>query len=45
MPDFVPHAPEVIDMFQSEYTANLPDRKANAIIKYTKLRPDGFFYE
>jgi hypothetical protein len=43
--EFVPLASQVIDMFESQYTANLPDRKANSIISYCKQRPNGFFYE
>lgn len=42
--DFTPLAHEVIDMFESEYTKNLPDRKANALINYCRQRPGGFYY-
>lgn len=41
---FTPLAHEVIDMFESEYTKNLPDRKANSIINYCRQRTEGFFY-
>lgn len=43
----VPYTPlinEVLDMFTSEYTENLFDRKANSIIKFCNERPHGFFY-
>ena len=43
--DFVPLAHEVIDMFESEYTKSLPERKANSIISYCRQRPNGFYYE
>lgn len=42
---FQPQIAEVIEMFQSEYTETLYDRKANAIIKFCQDRPHGFFYE
>ena len=41
---FVPIIHEVIDMFQSEYTESLHDRKAKAIIKLCEERSQGFFY-
>jgi hypothetical protein len=42
---FVPLLPTVLDMFQSEYTESLHDRKAKAIIKFCDERAQGFFYE
>ncbi len=42
---FTPIVASVIDMFQSEYTEALHDRKANAIIKFCEERSQGFFYE
>lgn len=41
---FVPLLPAVLDMFQSEYTESLHDRKAKAIIKFCEERTQGFFY-
>lgn len=42
---FTPQIDEVIEMFRSEYTEALYDRKANAIIKFCENRSQGFFYE
>lgn len=42
---FTPMIASVIEMFQSEYTQELHDRKAKAIIKFCEERPQGFFYE
>lgn len=42
---FNPEIHTVIEMFQSEYTEQLHDRKANAIMKFCSNRKDGFFYE
>ena len=42
---FVPLIGAVIDMFESEYTESLHDRKANSIVKFTQERDNGFFYE
>jgi hypothetical protein len=36
---------KVIEIFESPYTEQLNDRKANAIIKFCKERRDGFYYE
>lgn len=41
----MPLVSAVLDMFESEYTESLHDRKANSIIKFTHERPKGFFYE
>jgi hypothetical protein len=32
-------------MFESQYTEQLSDRKANAIVRFCRERKDGFFYE
>lgn len=42
---FLPLIGSVIEMFQSQYTEALHDRKAQAIIKFCEERPQGFFYE
>ena len=36
---------KVLDMFESQYTEQLQDRKANAIVRFCKERKDGFYYE
>ena len=36
---------KVIELFESDYTDQLYDRKANAIIKFCKERKDGVFYD
>lgn len=36
---------KVIEIFESSYTEQLHDRKANAIIKFCRERKDGFFYQ
>jgi hypothetical protein len=42
---FSPLIDSVLDMFRSEYTEALHDRKAKAIIQFCQERPYGFFYE
>lgn len=42
---FTPLIQSVLDMFESEYTETLHDRKAKAIIKFCEERSQGFFYE
>lgn len=42
---FIPLVAAVLDMFESEYTEALHDRKANSIVKFTEERATGFFYE
>lgn len=32
-------------MFESQYTEQLNDRKANAIIRFCRERKEGFYYE
>lgn len=32
-------------MFESEYTEQLGDRKASAIVRFCKERSDGFYYQ
>ena len=36
---------KVIEIFESQYTEQLLDRKANAIIKFCRERKDGFYYQ
>ena len=36
---------KVIEIFESQYTEQLNDRKANAIIKFCRDRKDGFYYQ
>mmetsp|Transcript_35571 Transcript_35571/g.32054 ORF Transcript_35571/g.32054 Transcript_35571/m.32054 type:complete len:196 (+) Transcript_35571:57-644(+) len=36
---------KVLEMFESTYTEQLYDRKANYILKFCKQRKDGFFFE
>lgn len=36
---------KVIEIYESPYTEQLNDRKANAIIKFCRERKDGFFYQ
>lgn len=36
---------KVIEIFESQYTEQLTDRKANAIIKFCRERKGGFFYQ
>lgn len=36
---------KVIEMFESQYTEQLSDRKANSVIKFCRERKDGFYYE
>ncbi len=36
---------KVIEIFESQYTEQLNDRKANSIIKFCRERKDGFFYQ
>ena len=38
-------ADQVIEIFESQYTEQLADRKANAIIKFCRERKDGFYYK
>ena len=42
---FIPQIQKVLEMFESEYTENLHDRKAKSIINFCKLRPNGFYYQ
>ena len=35
---------EIVKIFESSYTEQLYDRKANFIIKLCEDRPDGFFF-
>jgi len=32
-------------MFESQYTAQISDRKANAIVRFCRERSEGFFYD
>ncbi|KRX04785.1 Armadillo-type fold [Pseudocohnilembus persalinus] len=38
-------AQSVLQMFESQYTEQLNDRKANAIVRFCRERRDGFYYE
>ncbi|EAR84467.2 hypothetical protein TTHERM_00691650 (macronuclear) [Tetrahymena thermophila SB210] len=38
-------ANKVLQMFESEYTEQLGDRKASSIIRFCKERSDGFYYQ
>ncbi|CAM6001669.1 unnamed protein product [Sphagnum balticum] len=42
---FSPRVQSALDMFQSEYTEGLHDRKAAAMLRFCEERPQGFFYE
>jgi hypothetical protein len=36
---------KILEIFESPYTDQLYDRKASYILKFCKIRKDGFFYE
>lgn len=38
-------AAKVLDMFHSQYTDQLADRKADIIVRFCRARKEGFFYE
>lgn len=36
---------KILELFESEYTEQLYDRKANTILKFCKERKEGFYYD
>jgi hypothetical protein len=38
-------AAKVLEMFNSQYTEQLADRKADIIVRFCRTRKDGFYYE
>ena len=36
---------KILELFESSYTEQLYDRKANYILKFCRARKDGFFYD
>lgn len=38
-------ANKVLEMFTSQYTEQLADRKAEIIVRFCRQRKDGFYYE